>query len=97
MPLEAGIRLRSSAAMRIGSATSISRTYGSPHISSFHSVTAIFDFPAIMTAITEAAYDGWLMVELDDYDGDPRIAAEFSKTYLDELSYVRPPNQGERP
>ncbi|WP_390624140.1 hypothetical protein [Fodinicola feengrottensis] len=60
-------------------------------------MTAIFDFPAIMTAITEAAYDGWLMVELDDYDGDPRIAAEFSKTYLDELSYVRPPNQGERP
>ena len=36
-------------------------------------------------AVREAGYDSWLIVELDDYDGDPREAAEISKTYLDGL------------
>jgi inosose dehydratase len=45
----------------------------------------VLDFADIVRAIREAGYDSWLMVELDDYDGDPREAAEISKTYLDGL------------
>jgi inosose dehydratase len=41
------------------------------------------DFADIFAAIREAGYDGWLMVELDGYAGDPRAAAEISKAYLD--------------
>lgn len=43
------------------------------------------DFPGIIRAIREAGYDSWLMVELDDYDGHPKEAAEISKKYLDTL------------
>ena len=46
------------------------------------------DFPGILEAIRAAGYDGWLMVELDSYDGDPRVAAEISKKYLDRLLAV---------
>jgi inosose dehydratase len=43
------------------------------------------DLPDIVQAIKESGYDSWLMVELDEYDGDPRAAAEISKKYLDAL------------
>jgi inosose dehydratase len=43
------------------------------------------DFPDILSAIKEAGYDSWLMVELDAYDGDPKEAARISKDYLDQL------------
>lgn len=33
------------------------------------------DLAGILTALRETGYDGWLMVELDDYDGDPKDAA----------------------
>jgi inosose dehydratase len=43
------------------------------------------DFPDIIRAVKESGYDSWLMVELDNYAGDPRAAAEISKKYLDKL------------
>lgn len=43
------------------------------------------DFPEVLQALQEIGYDGWLVVELDSYDGDPREAAEKSKAYLDAL------------
>lgn len=43
------------------------------------------DFPGILAAVRDAGYDGWLMVELDAYDGDPAEAAQISKAYLDRL------------
>jgi inosose dehydratase len=43
------------------------------------------DFAEIIRAVRETGYDSWLIVELDDYDGDPREAADISKTYLDRL------------
>lgn len=43
------------------------------------------DFEGILSAVHEVGYDGWLMVELDSYDGDPAVAAEISKRYLDGL------------
>lgn len=45
----------------------------------------VLDLPDIVQAIKESGYDSWLMVELDEYDGDPRAAAEISKKYLDDL------------
>lgn len=48
------------------------------------------DFTGILAAISDAGYDGWLIVELDGYDGDPRVAAEISKTYLDKLLATAP-------
>lgn len=43
------------------------------------------DFPDILEAIKESGYDSWLMVELDEYDGDPLAAAEISRKYLQTL------------
>lgn len=43
------------------------------------------DFPDIIRAVKESGYDSWLMVELDNYAGDPRAAAEISKKYLDKI------------
>jgi inosose dehydratase len=43
------------------------------------------DFPDIIAAIRESGYDSWLMVELDNYDGDPREAAAQSKKYLEKI------------
>ncbi|MGA8208967.1 MAG: TIM barrel protein [Nocardioidaceae bacterium] len=43
------------------------------------------DFAGVLDALRETGYDGWLIVELDAYDGDPREAAAQSKTYLDRL------------
>ena len=43
------------------------------------------DFADVLSAIHDSGYDGWLIVELDSYDGDPREAAATSKTFLDSL------------
>lgn len=43
------------------------------------------NFEEILAAVREIGYDGWLMVELDSYDGDPEVAAKISKRYLDAL------------
>ncbi|WP_422935598.1 sugar phosphate isomerase/epimerase family protein [Sinomonas sp. P47F7] len=43
------------------------------------------DFADIIEALKDSGYDSWLMVELDEYDGDPRAAAEISRNYLREL------------
>ncbi len=43
------------------------------------------DFADVRDALVESGYDGWLVVELDSYDGDPRDAAAHSKTFLDRL------------
>jgi inosose dehydratase len=43
------------------------------------------DMADIVRAVDEAGYDSWLIVELDSYDGDPRVAAEHSFTHLRQL------------
>ena len=43
------------------------------------------DFSDVLAAVLESGYDGWLMVELDSYPGDPAEAAQISKAYLDRL------------
>jgi inosose dehydratase len=43
------------------------------------------NFDGILAALDEAGYDGWLVVELDSYDGDPRDAARASRAFLDAL------------
>lgn len=48
------------------------------------------DFADILAAVREVSYDSWLLVELDDYDGDPLEAAQISKAYLDQLLGQRP-------
>ncbi len=45
----------------------------------------VIDFPDVIAALREIGYDGWLLIELDSYDGDPREAAQISKTYLEKL------------
>lgn len=45
----------------------------------------VIDFADVVAAVREVGYDGWLLVELDDYGGEPREAAEISKAYLDKL------------
>jgi inosose dehydratase len=47
--------------------------------------TGEIDFAAVIDALVDTGYDGWLIVELDSYDGDPSEAAAHSKTYLDRL------------
>ncbi|MGH3518287.1 MAG: sugar phosphate isomerase/epimerase family protein, partial [Haloechinothrix sp.] len=63
------------------------------HLKDFHPDPITFlplgrgaiDFADVLAAIREAGYDSWLLVELDEYDGDPREAAQISKTYLEHL------------
>ena len=43
------------------------------------------DFDDVIAAVNEIGYDGWMVVELDSYEGDPREAAATSKKYLDTL------------
>ena len=45
----------------------------------------VLDMVDIIAAVRESGYDGWLLVELDSYDGDPREAAETSKSCLNRL------------
>ena len=40
------------------------------------------DLADVVRAVREADYDSWLIVELDSYDGDPRVAAEQSLAHL---------------
>lgn len=42
----------------------------------------ILDFDDILAAITEVGYNDWLVVELDNFDGDPKNAARISKEFL---------------
>jgi inosose dehydratase len=41
------------------------------------------DFAGILAALRETGYDGWLITELDYYNGDPAEAARISKSFLD--------------
>lgn len=43
------------------------------------------DFPAIVEALDEAGYEGWVTVELDEYDGPPGDAARASRRYLSSI------------
>jgi inosose dehydratase len=43
------------------------------------------DFADILSAVREAGYDSWLVVELDSWPGDPLEPAKISKNYLDQL------------
>ncbi|MGH3466384.1 MAG: sugar phosphate isomerase/epimerase family protein [Thermocrispum sp.] len=53
---------------------------------SFHPLGhGVIDFADVLAAIRQAGYDSWLLVELDAYEGDPREAAQISKTYLERL------------
>lgn len=45
----------------------------------------VIDFADVRAALDEIGYDGWLIVELDSYDGEPGEAAQISKAYLDQL------------
>ena len=45
----------------------------------------VLNLPEILAALNDAGYDGWLLVELDAYDGDPAEAARISWTYLVDL------------
>ena len=47
------------------------------------------DFRDILSAVREAGYDSWLIVELDAYAGDPLEAAKISKAYLDQLLTIQ--------
>jgi inosose dehydratase len=47
------------------------------------------DFRDILSAVREAGYDSWLIVELDTYAGDPLEAAKISKAYLDQLLTIQ--------
>lgn len=44
----------------------------------------VLNFREIVDALVEVEYDGWLTVELDSYDGDPRDAATVSAKFLSE-------------
>jgi inosose dehydratase len=40
------------------------------------------DFEGVTAALREASYDGWIVIELDGYDGDPDAAAEANLAYV---------------
>jgi inosose dehydratase len=44
------------------------------------------DFAAILAELAETGYDGWITVELDEYEGAPADAARASREHLDRLS-----------
>jgi inosose dehydratase len=46
------------------------------------------DLPETLAALREIGYDGWITVELDSYDGDPREAAETSRRFLEPLLHA---------
>lgn len=43
----------------------------------------VLEFGGILSAVRDVGFDGWIVVELDSYDGDPLTAAKASKDYLD--------------
>jgi inosose dehydratase len=42
----------------------------------------VIDFAGVTSALRDASYDGWVLVELDGYDGDPDEAARANHDYL---------------
>lgn len=44
------------------------------------------DFGRIMGALESIGYDGWIAVELDSYEGEPKEAAQVSKSFLDGIA-----------
>lgn len=42
------------------------------------------DFDDILAAIEEVGYEGWAVVELDEFEGDPKDAARISRQFLNE-------------
>jgi len=44
------------------------------------------DLAAVLAALAEAGYDGWITVELDAFDGAPGDAARASREHLERLS-----------
>lgn len=46
------------------------------------------DLPGVVDALVEMGYDGWVTVELDEYDGEPAAAAAESSGYLQTLMAV---------
>ena len=45
----------------------------------------VVDFAGVTRVLGEASYDGWVLVELDGYDGDADEAARANREYLREL------------
>jgi inosose dehydratase len=43
------------------------------------------DFAAILAELAETGYDGWITVELDEYEGAPSDAARASREHLERL------------
>jgi len=44
------------------------------------------DFAAVLAELAQTGYDGWITVELDEYEGAPGDAARASREHLDRLS-----------
>jgi inosose dehydratase len=42
----------------------------------------VVDFEGVTAALREASYDGWIVIELDGYDGDPDAAAAANLDYV---------------
>jgi inosose dehydratase len=47
------------------------------------------DFRQILVELELAGYDGWITVELDEYDGAPAVAARESFEFLESLLALR--------
>jgi inosose dehydratase len=45
----------------------------------------VVDFAGVAAALADAAFEGWVTVELDGYDGDPDAAAAANREYLRHL------------
>jgi inosose dehydratase len=45
----------------------------------------VIDFAGVTSALRDVSYDGWVLVELDGYDGDPDEAARANRDYLRSL------------
>jgi inosose dehydratase len=43
------------------------------------------DFEGVTAALRDASYDGWIVIELDGYDGDPDAAAQQNLAYVQAL------------
>jgi inosose dehydratase len=44
--------------------------------------SGVIDFAGVTAALREADYDGWIVIELDGYDGDPDEAARANLEYV---------------
>lgn len=80
-----------------GSPEELIRLYGDRlthvHLKDFDQATGKFtplgqgalDFERIIGALRDCGYDGWAMVELDHYEGDPAAAAAISRRKLEHI------------